>query len=431
MAARTSFLTTANGAYYQRDVPKENEELTHTGPGTPCGEYLRRFWQPVALSRELKDLPVAVKIMDEELVVFRDKSGRVGVLQLHCSHRGTSLEYGIVSERGIRCCYHGWLFDVDGSILETPGEPPESTLKERLYHGAYPAREFGGLVFAYLGPPDKKPAFPMYDWYDQPGYNLYSPGKTLYPCNWLQIIENDMDPVHTTFLHARVSGPQQFSKSFLEIGTLDWMETPIGMIYMHSRRLGDLVFVRMNDNILPNGAQAAPAAKAGLKEGSELSLGPLWGVPVDDNHTMKFRIRHHRDGEEPSYEVSPVISGERTYEEKQRKPDDYEAQTGQRSIAVHDLEHLVTTDKGVIMFRRQIRNGIQAVQRGEDPMGICRKEGEAIATYCSNTVLRVPPAPTPEADRELLYGTGRRLAESYLKTPPAAVNRNRAAGNGH
>ena len=135
---KADFLKSRYGAYYHSQVPKEDEELTHVGPGTPCGEYLRRFWQPIALSTEVQDLPKAVKIMDEKLVVFRDKSGRIGCLELHCSHRGTSLEFGIPAERGIRCCYHGWLYDVDGTILETPTEPRDSTLKERLFHGAYP-----------------------------------------------------------------------------------------------------------------------------------------------------------------------------------------------------------------------------------------------------------------------------------------------------
>ena len=112
----------AYSGYHLRDVPAEDAELTHVGPGTPCGEYMRRFWQPVCLSQELTDLPHAVRILGEDLVAFRDKSGDVGVLHRHCSHRGTSLEYGIVAEHGIRCCYHGWLFDIDGTILETPGE---------------------------------------------------------------------------------------------------------------------------------------------------------------------------------------------------------------------------------------------------------------------------------------------------------------------
>ena len=122
--------------YYHRETPREDAELTHIGPGTPGGELMRRFWQPVCLSQQLSDLPLAIRILGEDLVVFRDKAGQVGLLHRLCSHRGTSLEFGIVSEHGIRCCYHGWLFDVDGRILETPGEPPNSKLKESFVHGA-------------------------------------------------------------------------------------------------------------------------------------------------------------------------------------------------------------------------------------------------------------------------------------------------------
>ena len=168
MATRAPFLTTRFGAYYHRDVPQEDTELTHTGPGTPCGEYLRRFWQPICFTDELRDLPVRVRVLGEDLVVFRDFRGAIGLLELHCPHRGTSLEFGLISERGIRCCYHGWLFDVDGVILETPGEPVTSTLKQRLCHGAYPTHEHNGIVFAYMGPPEEQPAFPLYDSFSRP-----------------------------------------------------------------------------------------------------------------------------------------------------------------------------------------------------------------------------------------------------------------------
>src|SRR5437764_2132813 len=161
MAERALFLSTAFGAYHHRARPADDEELTRVGPGTPCGEYLRRFWQPVVLSEESRDLPQRLRIMGEDLVAFRDRGGAVGLLELHCPHRGTSLEFGLISDKGIRCCYHGWLFDVDGTILETPGEPADSTLKDRLFHGAYPVREYQGLVFAYTGPPDKEPDFPI------------------------------------------------------------------------------------------------------------------------------------------------------------------------------------------------------------------------------------------------------------------------------
>jgi len=162
MAERAPFLNTAYSAYHHRARPGEDEELTRVGPGTPCGEYLRRFWQPVILTQELGELPRRVRILGEDLVAFRDRSGAIGLLELHCPHRGTSLEFGLVGDNGIRCCYHGWLFGVDGTILETPGEPADSTLKDRLCHGAYPVHEHAGLVFAYMGPPDRQHAFRQY-----------------------------------------------------------------------------------------------------------------------------------------------------------------------------------------------------------------------------------------------------------------------------
>jgi len=160
MVTRAPFLKTRYGGYYHREVPEEDAELTHVRPGTPCGEYMRRFWQPVCFSDELRDLPLRVKILGEELVVFRDQSGTVGLLELHCPHRGTSLEFGLIDAKGIRCCYHGWLFAADGTILETPGEPAISTLKDRLYHGAYPTHEHQGVVFAYMGAPRPAAAIP-------------------------------------------------------------------------------------------------------------------------------------------------------------------------------------------------------------------------------------------------------------------------------
>jgi phenylpropionate dioxygenase-like ring-hydroxylating dioxygenase large terminal subunit len=163
MANRVPFLRTRFGGYLHRNVVAEDAELTHVGPDASCGEYMRRFWQPVCFSDDLKDVPHRVSILGEELVVFRNLSGAVGLLELHCPHRGTSLEFGLIDAEGIRCCYHGWLFALDGAILETPGEPTESTLKDRLCHGAYPVHESHGIVFTYMGPPDRRPPFPVYD----------------------------------------------------------------------------------------------------------------------------------------------------------------------------------------------------------------------------------------------------------------------------
>jgi len=424
MPRRKRPLTTRYGAYLARDVAPPDDELTRVGPGTPCGEYLRRFWQPVAFARDLTDVPLRIRIMGEDLVVFRDKSGRVGLLQLHCSHRGTSLEYGLISERGIRCCYHGWMFGVDGRILETPGEPASSTLKDRLCHGAYPVHEFCGLVFAYLGPPAKKPAFAVYDTFDLPGYTLMPAGKFALPCNWLQIKDNSMDPVHTSFLHAISSG-YHFTEAFGALAELDWEETPYGMMYIATRRLGDLVWVRVADFMAPNVHQFTREIEEATEE--KPATRPVvirWAVPIDDTHTWNMELAQV----DPAWGLtaeqvgSPGFgqSDDRPYLERQRHPADYDAQSSQREIAVHALEHLASTDRGVIMLRRIVRDGIRAVQAGRDPKFLLRKPAPPIATCCQDTVLRIPPEKDPEADAQRLRETGRSVAlgESRNDSPP-------------
>jgi phenylpropionate dioxygenase-like ring-hydroxylating dioxygenase large terminal subunit len=427
MASQSSFLSTRFGGYFHRDVPQEDTELTHVGPGTPCGEYLRRYWQPVCFADELQDLPLRVKLLGEDLVAFRDFSGTVGLLELHCPHRGTSLEYGLVSDHGIRCCYHGWLFDVDGAILETPGEPADSTLKDRLCHGAYPTHEYNGIVFAYLGPPDTMPPFPIYDSYTRPGYRLIPGRKYFYPCNWLQILENAMDPVHTAFLHTIVSG-SQFTDEFGEVPELDFLETPVGMIYVATRRVDENVWARMVEIVAPNLQQVAPVWEDGKTEHPcEGAMMSRWIVPVDNATTMFIEFRHvsetERDTPEWWADRNIMIPGQlplETYEASQRQPGDYEAQVGQRAIAIHGLEHLGATDRGITMFRRQLRRGIRAVAEGRDPNGLWRQQDGVIPTYCNDTIVHVTPASTPAADRKLMRETGLQLAQSYLEQPPFA-----------
>jgi phenylpropionate dioxygenase-like ring-hydroxylating dioxygenase large terminal subunit len=430
MASRPTFLTTRFGGYFHRDVPAEDAELTHVGSGTPCGEYLRRFWQPVCFTDELHDLPVRVSLLGEELVVFRDLSGAIGLLELRCPHRGTSLEYGLVGAKGIRCCYHAWLFDVDGTILETPGEPADSTLKDRLCHGAYPTHEYHGIVFAYMGPPDQQPPFPLYDSFIRPGYHLLPGRSYIYPCNWLQIMENAMDPVHTAFLHTIVSGAQ-FTDQFGVIPELEFSDTPLGMMYIATRRVGDNVWARMVEAILPNLQQVSPAWEDGLQE--HPFSGPMlsrWIVPQDDTHTILIEFRHvsETEGVTPAWfaDCSRMIPGQfaaDSYEAGQRQPGDYEAQVGQRPIAIHALEHLGATDRGVSMFRQHIRRGIRSVQNGQDPAGLNRDDGMVIPTYANDTVVHVPPAPTPEEEPHLLRETGWKLAKAYLKDPPLVAVR--------
>ena len=417
MTSGASFLRSDYGAYYHRDFPEEDVDLTHVGPGTSCGEYLRRFWQPVILLDELQDVPVAIKILDEELVAYRDRSGEIGLLELHCPHRGTSLEFGQIAECGIRCCYHGWLMGHDGRILETPGEPTDSTLKDRLWHGAYPTFVYKGIVFAYMGPPDKMPVFPIYDTFEMEGYTTKPLQKYIMAANWLQIKENCMDPAHLYFLHT-IGGNIGFTGDMKVQSEMDFMDSPTGLIYTSTRRVGENnVWVRIAD-YLPPTLHQFPSDDLGAQEPrySPADTG-LWAVPVDNFSTLLFNLRFlPNEVADSPISIAFGQTEDRPYGERQRVPGDHDAQCSiHRGIARHDLEHLAVTDRGIIMLRRILRRGILAVQRGEDPPGILFKEGEVIPTYSGDTVLRIPPAPTREEDIELLHRTAREVVERSVK----------------
>ena len=434
---KPTFLNETYAGYHHNQVPKEDEELTRVGPGTPGGEYLRRFWHPVAYTQELTDLPLAIKILGEELVIFRDGSGEIGLLERHCSHRGTSLEYGKIEQKGIRCCYHGWLFNVDGRILDTPGEPPDSTFKDKLCHGAYPVHEKMGIVFAYMGPPDKKPPFPNYDMFDMPESRLVAvpSQKNIKPCNWMQVVDNVPDIVHEAFLHGSISGVHFIDSEgrqiteLLDVGALNFEQTPIGVLAQETRRVGDSVWVRSLEYICPNIANLSktPTFPVKYKDGKEAICAVpktfRWRVPVDDYNTMEINFYRAREADEddmPNYGPATVsnMSG-RPYADMQREPGDYEAQISQRPIAVHAMEHLTATDRGVTLFRKMVREGIRAVERGEDPVGVWRDTSSPIPTYGNEIVMSVPQAATTEEDAKLVADTGRQVGKRALKISPA------------
>src|SRR3970040_710875 len=187
---------------------EENDLLTQTNAGTPAGELMRRYWQPVALSEELPQggAPRTVAIMGEELVLFRDDQGRVGLLGLHCSHRGTDLSYVRVENGGLRCLYHGWLYDIRGRVLEQPGEPGGGANRDLICHLAYPCQEAGGVVFTYMGPGDP-PLLPNYEFLTVPEPQR-TVTKIFYRCNYLQGNEGNIDPVHLSFLHQYLNESQ-------------------------------------------------------------------------------------------------------------------------------------------------------------------------------------------------------------------------------
>jgi len=360
---------------------------------------------------------VGLRILGEHLVAFRDKSGAVGLLELHCPHRGTSLEFGLVGEKGIRCCYHGWLFDVDGRILETPGEPADSTLKDRLFHGAYPVHEYRGLVFAYMGPPDTQPDFPILDTYDLPGYQLAARQGTVWHCNWLQVKENSMDPAHLAFLHT-LPGSQGFTDDLGALGEWDWMETPGGMVYIDTRRQGDRVWVRVADFILPNIHQFPPNADPmALRTTINRPAATTWAVPLDDTHTMQIGFRRAPEGREMRPGNGFGQDGNRSYEERQRVPGDYDAQISiHDGIARHALEHLAATDRGVIMMRNMIRQGIRAVQADGGRGRNSPPNAKTIATYSHDrVVLGIPPAASREEDKRLLREVARKVVTDAVR----------------
>src|SRR5437764_1271843 len=182
-------------------LKEENERLTQVGPGTPGGEFLRRYWQPAALSEEIPQggAPLPVRLLSEDLVLFRDEDGKPGLVGLHCAHRGADLSYGRLEDGGLRCIYHGWLYDRTGRCLEQPGEPAGSTFHERIRQTAYPCTEAGGMVMAYLGP-GEPPLLPSYDFFTVPADHV-AVFKLFVDCNFMQGHEGNLDLLHTSFLH--------------------------------------------------------------------------------------------------------------------------------------------------------------------------------------------------------------------------------------
>ncbi len=388
------------GGYYQTWSGGHDEELTRTGPGTPCGEYLRRFWHPVAIASELGELPRALRILGEDLVLYRDGGGRIGLVHRRCPHRRASLEFGICERQGIRCCYHGWLFDADGTILEVPGQPEAAArkIRETLRLGAYPVEVYKGLVFAYLGPPDERPAFPIYDTFEIPD-QVMVPYAAPFACNWLQVLDAILDPVHTSFLHSRASRPQ-FSEGLGELGEMRFHSRDDGFLGSFTRRVGDHVWVRVNELVLPNFTQAGAAfATDGTKSRYfGRTAFSRWVVPIDDESTICYAWANFGErGDPPEWNTAEgpqlIEQGElfdRPYEERQRFPADLEATEGMGTITEHEKENLVPSDKGIVLYRKRLRALCRALAEGEPPPQPTGPADGPIPTYGGDTVLRLP-----------------------------------------
>jgi phenylpropionate dioxygenase-like ring-hydroxylating dioxygenase large terminal subunit len=368
------------GTAYGMAKGHHDARLTEVGPGTPCGEFLRRYWLPVALSAAATTTPREVRALGEDLILFRDRQGRPGLLYPRCSHRGTSLLYGKAEDEGLRCCYHGWLFGVDGTCVEMPCEPPTSTYKTRIRQPWYEVLEQYGLIWAYMGPPDRKPLLPKYDIFENLAENEYLEPNDLgastgglgkhfvAPWNWVQNWENNLDPAHVRILHVAFSGfqftsdvPTRFDPWKFEYVEDGVTLTTVGY-FDDGRRLERNFEVRF-----PTQARIADPM---LRPGPMRTL--LFTLPVDDTHFMVYAVRKQVRGQE---NYSRLNFGGKSWDEmtdaeRRDTPGDFEAQSGQGRITFHSEENLASTDRGVIMVRRALRKQIDVVEAGLDPAGV-------------------------------------------------------------
>jgi 5,5'-dehydrodivanillate O-demethylase len=347
--------------------PELNRKLTQVGPGTPGGNLLRYYWHPVAPAADLDENPVKrVRLLGENLVLYRDRSGTLGLIADRCPHRRTSLEHGVPEDEGLRCAYHGWRFNEQGRCLEQPGEPWDSTFKDRVQIAAYPVQELGGLIFAYLGP-QPVPLLPRYDLlvWDNVVRHV---GITALPCNWLQCMENSLDPIHVEWLHGR----------FMDYVGQRRGEPPRKPMARHER-IGFDVFEHgiIKRRILEGQSEHDEGWQVGhpvvfptiLKSVSALHFR----VPVDDENTQHILYKVYRTGlpaphqeHVPVYEI-PLKDEYDRFVTATLIVQDFMVWVSQGAIAERDQEQLGHSDVGVIMFRQMLQEQIERVERGLEP----------------------------------------------------------------
>jgi len=355
---------------------EDNELLSRVGPGSPAGELLRRYWYPIAFARDLtEESPTKlVRLLGEDLVLFRDRSGRAGLLADHCAHRGASLLYGRVEERGIACAYHGWLYDTQGNCLETPAEPADSRFHLTVRQRAYPVQKLVGCYWAYLGP-EPAPHLPPYDILLRRDGRRTLQLRGQVDCNYLQAMENSVDPAHLQILHqnsaARGRPILNTTRGFTdEVESFDFDLTDYGIM---KRRVYSDGRIDEHPLIFPNI----------LRQGNGMEIR----VPLDDTHTWIYEIRFYptEDGSFVEDEGDPPVEPTVPHKDRPGVPhpyarftmaqvdhQDYMAWETQGAIPDRSVERLATSDRGVLLFRKVLKENIERVQRGLDPLGVVR-----------------------------------------------------------
>ena len=365
------------------ESPQGNRLLTEVGRGTPMGELMRRYWQPIGAAIDLQDRWTRrVRLLGEDLVLFRNRQGGIGLIAEQCPHRRASLLHGVPTELGLRCPYHGWEFDARGKCLSQPFEGDNCAFRERVSTDAYPVQELGGMLFAYLGPAPA-PLLPRFDGFVAEGA-IRIMGRALLPVNWLQVMENSLDPVHTEWLHGH---HHEFLKEQegvkVAISTphlkIDFREFEFGitkhrLLKGHSEdgddwRIGHpIVFPNML--AVGNGDEKLRYYSFQMR------------VPVDDTHTLHLWYNAYLPPAgavvKPSlrervhvYEV-PFRDAQGEYIVDNIDGQDMMVWITQGAIADRSKEHLASSDKGIAMYRRMLRREMKKVQAGQDPMGLVR-----------------------------------------------------------
>ena len=367
---------------------EENQMLSSVDRGTPMGELLRRYWHPIAASAQMDERPtLAVKLLGEELVLYRDRSGTIGLIDRLCPHRRVDLSYGIPEEEGLRCMYHGWMFDETGQCVEQPFEEtvhPDGRFKEKVRVTAYPVEELGGLIFAYMGP-QPAPLLPRWDLFVEQ-QAIRQVGFTIIPCNWLQIVENALDPVHVEFLHgwlgkyileqrddpdpALLSASESFTKKHLEIG-FDLFEH--GIV---KRRLVEGGSRDDEDWTVGHPLVFPCMLRVGAAGRHTFQIR----TPLDDHTTLQMYYTAFfpppgataPQQDSVPYYWQPVYDEQGEYNLESANNQDIMAWVGQGVIADRPNEHLGVTDKGIILLRKLLKEQAQVVADGGDPMNIVR-----------------------------------------------------------
>jgi len=369
------------------------------------GELMRRYWMPALLSSEIPTSdcpPVRVKLLGEELVAFRDSQGRVGLLDEFCPHRRASLFLGRNEECGLRCVYHGWKFDVDGACVDMPNEPAENNFRDKIHITSYPTLDQGGVIWAYMGPADKRPESPGMEWSRAPEPYRYV-SKTHEFANFAQAVEGGIDTVHSSFLHNNDLSNARHFKRIDTAPKLEVERTNYGFRYAGIRNLGEIGnYVRIYQFVLPFHqfrSHQVDYGGSGKREAMPMIQGHMW-VPMDDQNTMIFNWMLSVEEDKPltlEFALKRETSagrgpnGEGVVRHQTRANDwliDRELQrtktfTGIRGLNTQDLavqesmgpiidrsrEHLGTTDKAIIQFRRCLLDAAQDLQNGIEPPG--------------------------------------------------------------